>query len=203
MVNQTLLLQLIQDIESEYLEFSDEFYSSNDIDISRIKNLKKYGIGKALKDNYFMFKLLPMYRKTLMSINFDSCFMNYIINYYFRIRIKLSDSIHIKLKHYHYLEKKHGTFYIGKSLNDIWGARIVIPNVNNDIDELKELFDTLSTKDNNFKYYIKNSGSYRAVHCYFQAENKYFPWELQIWDVKDKVMNTQSHDIHEKEKRTY
>ena len=100
MFNQTLLLQLIQDIESEYLEFSDEFYSSNDIDINKIKNLKKYGIGKALKDNYFMFKLLPMYRNTLRSINFDLYFMNYIINYDFRIRIKLSDSIHIKLKHY-------------------------------------------------------------------------------------------------------
>lgn len=199
-----LLLNLINDIKLEYLNFSKSFYeTNNDIDVSRIHNLNNYSVGKALEDEYFMYELIPKYHRAIEKCEINSCFLDYQSKSEFRCRAKLLDSAYKKLEHYHYLEQKKGSFYITKSLNDMWGARIVFKDLNNNVDELNKILDNLKHKGTISRFYFKDKQGYRATHCYFQTNNRYLPWELQIWDFLDMEINEGSHEKHEKEKEKH
>ena len=206
MFNKELLFQLIKDIEQNYLKFSETFYESNsNIYIEKIKNLKTYTVSNAMKSNYFMNFLIPEYHKSLEIQNVNAQFVvNYCKKEYkFHCRIKLMDSIINKLKHYKYIEQQKGSLYISKSLNDMWGARIILKDINNNIDEIHKIFDNLKSNDSLFKYVFRSKKGYRAIHCYFQSNNKYFPWELQIWDLDDEANNIRLHNEHEIDKLKY
>ena len=52
------------------------------------------------------------------------------------------------------------------------------------------------------RYYTRSSdGKYYGIHCYFQTCNKFFPWELQIWDEEDRMINYREHKRHELERK--
>ena len=204
MFDKNLLLKLINDIEEEYLNFSEFFYETNDdIDISKIKNLNTYSVGHAVKDDYFMEELIPKYHSNIEKFEVNSYFLEYHGKSKFRCRAKLLNSVYTKLEHYHYLERNKGAFYIRKSLNDMWGARIILKDLNNNIDGLKEMLDNLKYRNVISRFYLKNKQGYKATHCYFQTNNRYFPWELQIWDSLDEKNNVVSHIRHEKEKEKH
>ena len=53
------------------------------------------------------------------------------------------------------------------------------------------------------RMYMRNEDDYVGLHIYFKnGNNKFFPWELQIWSVNNLKSNEISHKNH-KEKRKY
>ena len=117
-----------------------------------------------------------------------------------RYRVKQSESIREKIIYYLGPEHEGGKVSINKSLNDLLGFRIFVENL--------EIIYTNLCKDNEVKniinrMYMRNKGGYVGLHIYFKNNNnKFFPWELQIWCVDNIKSNEQSHKEH-KQKRHY
>ena len=117
-----------------------------------------------------------------------------------RYRIKQSESIREKIKYYLGPQHENGKVPINKSLNDFLGFRILVDNVvliYNNLNQDKSIVDIID------RMYMRNEGNYVGLHIYFKnGNNKFFPWELQIWCVSDSESNEESHKIH-KQKRKY
>lgn len=117
-----------------------------------------------------------------------------------RYRVKQSESIREKIIYYLGPEHEDGKVSINKSLNDLLGFRIFVENL--------EIIYTNLCKDNEVKkiinrMYMRNKDGYLGLHIYFKNNNnKFFPWELQIWCVDNIKSNEQSHKEH-KQKRHY
>lgn len=116
-----------------------------------------------------------------------------------RYRIKQAESISEKLLYYIGEEHECGKIPLNKCLNDFLGFRILV-------DDLCSVYHTLKNDDRVTvitKMYLRNDGNYKGVHLYFKNKNnKYFPWELQIWEIKHSALNEKSHKEH-KQKRKY
>ena len=116
-----------------------------------------------------------------------------------RFRIKQAESISEKLLYYMNDIHENGKIPINKCLNDFLGFRIFV-------DDLESIYDSLQKsilKTQKIKIYLREDDKYRAIHIYFKnGRNVYFPWELQIWDIKDSISNEISHREH-KQKRKY
>lgn len=114
-----------------------------------------------------------------------------------RTRIKLAESLSAKLMWY---EHRSADFPVSKSINDLFGARLILPNTRHYEQELVDYFT--QQPDNGIKRgYIRNEGGYHAVHLYMQDSNQQMPWEIQIWDTDDERENITAHNLHEKIKR--
>lgn len=116
-----------------------------------------------------------------------------------RFRIKQAESISEKLLYYMNDIHENGKIPINKCLNDFLGFRIFV-------DDLESIYDSLQKsilKTQKIKIYLREDDKYRGIHIYFKnGRNVYFPWELQIWDIKDSILNEKSHREH-KQKRKY
>ena len=116
-----------------------------------------------------------------------------------RFRIKQAESISEKLLYYMNDIHENGKIPINKCLNDFLGFRIFV-------DDLESIYDSLQKsilKTQKIKIYLREDDKYRGIHIYFKnGRNVYFPWELQIWDIKDSISNEISHREH-KQKRKY
>lgn len=116
-----------------------------------------------------------------------------------RFRIKQAESISEKLLYYMNDLHENGKIPINKCLNDFLGFRIIV-------DDLEFIYDSLqksTIKNQNIKMYLRKDDKYKGIHVYFKnGRNVYFPWELQIWDIKDSNLNEISHREH-KQKRKY
>ena len=116
-----------------------------------------------------------------------------------RFRIKQAESISEKLLYYMNDIHENGKIPINKCQNDFLGFRIFV-------DDLESIYDSLQKsilKTQKIKIYLREDDKYRAIHIYFKnGRNVYFPWELQIWDIKDSISNEISHREH-KQKRKY
>lgn len=117
-------------------------------------------------------------------------------NYDFRYRIKLRSTIQAKIKYN--IGKNR---YVAKVLNDFFGARIILTGIEQQRSELEKKLNYLKSKGIITRYYTRHDGDYLATHCYFQADNRYFPWELQIWDENREYKNRLEHVRHDKERR--
>lgn len=114
-----------------------------------------------------------------------------------RTRIKLAESISAKLAWY---QHRPADFPVSKSIIDLFGARLIIPDARRYEQELVDYFT--QQPDNGIKRgYIRNEGGYHAVHLYMQDSNQQMPWEIQIWDTDDEQENITAHNLHEKIKR--
>lgn len=64
-------------------------------------------------------------------------------------------------------------------------------------DDTETQLNTLLAELKGVKVHNSSKGDYQAIHIYFQnGNNKYFPWELQIWRKKDEQTNIESHAKH-------
>lgn len=185
-----------------YSLFSEEFYGSDDVDMTQIRNLKKYKVENAVVDDYLMQYIIPRY---IQSLNRHQELVLNIMQYQCgigvecRCRIKLRDTIYKKLNYNCSRSRSSlGSLYVNKVLNDLFGMRIVVQNLNKKIEAVKRYLDYYSQEYSYFKYYVRRKNGYSAVHCYFQTSNRYFPWELQIWDIEDKETNILAHEEHER-----
>lgn len=117
-----------------------------------------------------------------------------------RYRIKQSESIREKIKYYLGPQHENGKVPINKSLNDFLGFRILVDNVVLICNNLKQDKSIENIID---RMYMRNEDDYVGLHIYFKnGNNKFFPWELQIWSVNNFKSNEISHKNH-KEKRKY
>ncbi|KAA0791738.1 MULTISPECIES: hypothetical protein [Bacillus] len=148
-------------------------------------------------------RLLKNYMNELkpLAIDFEMAY-NYE-HFDMRSRGKDFDSIMNKLQYYTTGKEGNGVagaFKINKCLNDLFGIRIVIENFDHNCEYFYQICEPVKDK---YKIRIINSSKndYRATHVYFYGgNNKFFPWELQIWNADDCKSNDISHGVH---KRSY
>lgn len=63
-----------------------------------------------------------------------------------------------------------------------------------DIEKVMELLDDWQQKYGLKNWYLRDKDEYLGIHVYFKnANNFYYPWELQVRDKKDAEKNIQSH----------
>jgi hypothetical protein len=116
-----------------------------------------------------------------------------------RFRIKQAESISEKLLYYMNDIHENGKIPINKCLNDFLGFRILV----DDLYSIYEILKNSPTINQKMRMYLREDDDYKGIHIYFKnGKNVYFPWELQIWDIKDSILNEKSHREH-KQKRKY
>ncbi|MCT0151052.1 hypothetical protein EFM02_01625 [Fructilactobacillus fructivorans] len=91
-------------------------------------------------------------------------------------------------------------FYVYKCLNDLFGARIVLPGIEDISSNVFYALETLKSNGIISRYYLRNDGNYCGIHCYLQFDNRHLTWELQIWDKSNAQKNRAEHGRHEREK---
>jgi Region found in RelA / SpoT proteins len=195
---------LIADICSLHDSFSRDFLGI--IDGNEVFNLKKKQVRNMIVDeprviNHHFMEYLQKYHELLgrliVNIEYEYDYMHLD----FRLRIKQKDSIVNKLLHYRYGKSEEGQVALNKCLNDLLGFRIIVNDFNHFCSDFESICIELK---NQYKIEHKNStkDGYVATHVYFYGDNKYFPWELQIWNSNDANNNVISHKEH-KSKRDY
>ena len=136
------------------------------------------------------------YRKFLVDNDID--LFDYGKNYLVNSRIKNIDSIYDKIykyTHYH----NNGKEPINKCFNDLFGVRIIF-NYDFSFDDINNVFEKIkSDYDINLKCIDSSKKDYVATHIYFKIDNYNFPWELQIWSIKDAKNNIISHSKYKQE----
>lgn len=129
-----------------------------------------------------------------------SSFLDVQINFpSVRYRIKQGESISEKILYYMTANHEYGGVPLNKCLNDFLGFRILV----SDLDSLYERLMSDNDLKGVVKLLLREDGPYRGLHLYFKnGKNKFFPWELQIWDKSQAEQNELSHSEH-KQKRKY
>lgn len=113
-------------------------------------------------------------------------------------RIKNPDSRMSKILHYRNNKQELGAVNINKCLNDLLGFRIWMDDFEHS-DEMVHKLNNLLEKYN-VKVHNSSKNNYKATHIYFSSgDNKYFPWELQIWNRIDHEKNINSHAQHKQD----
>lgn len=125
-------------------------------------------------------------------------------NYDLRLRVKQPESILNKVMFYRMGKEHSGAYPINKCLNDLLGFRISIEKFDHNCSIFYTFFENIRKhyEENNIKIKINNSskGEYKATHIYFYGDNnKYFPWEMQIWNPADAKINDKSHTLHKQD----
>lgn len=204
-----LVRELIADICSNHSSYSRDFLG---ITQNEMLNLRKKDINSVFSDDSSdrgVFVLKPSFLQLIQE--YQDQLGRLIINldyeydyrqYDFRMRIKQKDSIINKLFYYKHGKDEKGGIPINKCLNDLLGFRIVFDDFDHTCEEAIRFQDEI--KLNNYKMfcYDASKGDYNATHLYFYGNNKYFPWELQIWKTEDVERNELAHKEH-KSKREY
>ncbi|WP_125591159.1 nucleotidyltransferase family protein [Companilactobacillus jidongensis] len=170
------------------------YYDDNEV----IHNLRKLSVDLMVSDDYFMNIELIKYLSELEDwTDFNKeYFRNLQDKYNFRYRVKKVTTIIEKIKH-----NLNRHRYVSKILNDLFGERIILDNVTKEMEQIERLLFNLKEESIIYRYYYRNDGNYHAFHCYIQDENNHFPWEFQIWDSSNELINYLEHDRHEEERR--
>lgn len=121
-----------------------------------------------------------------------------------RTRVKQNESMVNKIIYYCVGKNEKGKVSLNKCLNDLFGLRITIGNYDlGEIHERMEYYLSILRQKYGYKLKISNAtkSCYTAIHIYIQGDNNYvFPWELQIWNIKDREKN---EGCHKKYKQQY
>lgn len=188
------IAEVIEEISALHKEFSWEIRDILTYNLSKSVSrvINEQGIDKD-------FQTLINEYKTVLNINTVK-FLE-IQNRFpsVRFRIKQGESISEKLFYYKKVHE-NGGIPINKCLNDFLGFRLMVSNSDNICTKIES---DESLKESISRMYPRTEGSYSGFHLYFKnGNNKFFPWELQIWDVTNAVQNELSHKDH-KQKRKY
>lgn len=201
-----IIQNTIEVMNDMHIKFSTRFYNQEDFKSIKWRNLKKIYVSNALENDFFMQNFLLKYQKSILSFDFDSYLLPIGLevpkedNSILRYRSKLMDTTVKKMEQYARREQEIGTIPVYKCLNDLFGARLVLKNVNKETDKINNLLIQNKVNKKLKWYYYRNQDGYKSYQCYFQMNNKVLPWELQIWDSKDRQNNIQAHLKHEKER---
>ncbi|WP_162287782.1 hypothetical protein [Indiicoccus explosivorum] len=150
--------------------------------------------NKVTLDTHFL-QYMNSYCEGLIPVLYEPAYDFFGLDFDISIRIKDPDSRVAKLMHYMKDKEEKGAMSIKKCLNDLFGLRVWIDGFDHSeaaIDHIKNLVQIEP-----FRIYNASKGEYKATHAYFSnGNNKYFPWELQIWNPEDTQSNICSHSIH-------
>ncbi len=118
-------------------------------------------------------------------------------------RVKNEDSILNKLQKKR--AEQNGKFSINKVLNDLLGFRIIDNNYEHNVHNLILYLDELKEKEGfRFTHKERVNGDYRGYHIYFMGkDSKFFPLELQLWDISNEAVNLDSHETYKKDYTTW
>jgi len=202
------IIKLVRFISQEHIVFTKEFLARQ----QHTPSLKNKQLRNFLSED----------SKNNKNIEIDINFLKYILKYteeleefyttkllnrlteenisFNHIRGKNKDSIISKVFHYRFGKNEKGQIATNKCLNDLLGFRIYIDEIKNYDSFTENLKTIIGTKDkinNRLKFNNSCKGNYKAVHIYFKGiDNKYFPWELQIWEKHQEKDNLDSHKNH-------
>lgn len=186
--------QVIREIKKLYDLFNGDFYGKVH------KNQRLVNLKKLLVDDFE-----KVFEKDFVTEYLDGLADSKVENYlqrsflldvlFFRYRVKVWNSLQMKLTH-----NLHEYRYVAKTINDLMGMRIIVNQLEDNQYEIEQLLRQLRNEKIISRFYFRQDGKYRAIHCYFQTNNHYFPWELQIWDLQDAETNYYEHIQHEKRK---
>lgn len=194
----TLIKQHVKVVERLHNEFSGFFYADPSITSLNLKNTKISTL--ALNTNFLATTL--RYRDRLSDwVKFETDLVPLIDQDWhvckFNYRTKLEDSFFKKM---HWYLNKSQPYYVLKTFNDLFGARLIIPNFRSFENSLLDYYGSKSDNMVRRAYIRDDTPSYHGLHLYISPSNTQFPWELQIWDTADEKANLFSHDMHEKRK---
>ena len=172
--------QLIKCILIEYNRVCKEW---EDLQKGNLINLKRKLVKDVRLDNE-IFVYISGYRAFLSSalatVNFD---MSNVSS-----RIKAQNSLESKIQRYIDTKEEHGETPINKCVNDLFGVRIVCKeNIIFD-DFKKHIYEMFK-----LKCIDASKDEYLATHIYFKRDNNSFPWELQVWEERNRESNLISH----------
>lgn len=160
-------------------------YKNNNL----ICNFSKTRVIEIQENSDLLEKILSINLELLNSIKntFDFKFSKYFNQW----RIKNIDSIYKKIDRYCKNNKTIGKSSFNKCLNDFIGFRLILEF------DLNKLFDLLKEKYSDKKgvkiLISKKTNVYKAIHIYIKKDNFCLPWEIQIWEKKDKIINDEEH----------
>lgn len=194
------LIHLINEIGKLHQQFSKDFFARHEA-----YNLKKTRVDNVVfRDTYDekFISLVEEYIENLSEwifyLDFES--VNPIIDTRFRGKNRAS-SLN-KLTYYRH-GKTDPSISLQKCMNDLLGFRIIIDENFDYSDLLTQIKEFNKLETSLFRPYVRTDEVYQGIHIYFKNDNnKYFPWELQIWKKSDAEVNEESHRAH-KEKRKY
>ncbi|CAM3813315.1 MULTISPECIES: nucleotidyltransferase family protein [Paenibacillus] len=200
---------LITDICSVHDSYSRDFLGFSQSDMINLKKkdvnsvfTNESGNGNIHVLQSTFLKLIQEYQDSLGRLIVDLEYDYEYRHFDLRMRIKQKDSIINKLFHYKYDKQEQGGVPINKCLNDLLGFRIMIEDFDHTCEEVLSFHEEINSNTYKMFCYNASKGDYKATHLYFYGENKYFPWELQIWNPLNSEQNELSHKEH-KSKRSY
>lgn len=185
--------KLIRDLKEKHTEICDIWSKNTESPFNLDKTYPIDIIGE--KSNKEFLEYIFQYREFLATNMTDYSIS--LLSRNLEYRIKTKNSIEEKLAKYKEKESltpnSKGKFPLKKCLNDLYGARYFFEGKGLPLEKiekhLKETFSALKIKN-------ASKGEYKAVHVYFHQDNFSFPWELQVWNQQDAVLNKQSHKEH-------
>lgn len=188
------VLKVINEINNLHKAFSLE--RADFLNYNLRKNVKTVVNSSGINDNFSV--LINQYKRELNAsvtyfLDIQMTFPN------LRYRIKQGESISEKLLYYMTDAHQNGEVPLNKCLNDFLGFRILVPN----LDAIYNCLNLDEDLNKVVKLYLRKDGQYKGAHIYFKnGNNKFFPWELQLWDIDQAETNELSHKEH-KQKRKY
>lgn len=190
------LRNLIAYSHAAYVDISQSWLSNeckNEI------NLKKTLVRDCDIGSY-IYKNVESYRQYLAirTVNFYSDLPQYEF-LKIETRIKNMNSVAQKIENYKTGAHEYGKTQIIRCLNDLFGIRAVL-NQTISYEEICE-FLLLHFPEIHFRVInASNRAGYKAFHIYFRYyRNVAFPWELQVWNVRDEKQNKELHKIYKEE----
>lgn len=196
--------EIVNLILSTHGEISSKWIEQTSYDVLNLKTTKICDIHKG--QGYFDINFLKLVEEYHLEVMLASARINFESHsngeWEVRSRVKQKESIINKLFHYTDKDDQKGTFPINKCLNDIFGVRVVIRNLDIEDTEFVEICKKI-TLVKGVRFYYNNKNGYKAIHFYFNnANNHFFPWELQVWAFENARQNEFLHSTH-KQKRKY
>lgn len=136
-------------------------------------------------------------------VTFDDTYTFLLNNFPMRSRIKEPNSRIPKLYHYLLNKGEDGKVNLNKCLNDLMGFRILVENFDHTTNTEQRLKELL-VEAKGIKVHNSSKDNYEATHIYFHnGNNRYFPWEFQIWCINDQETNILSHKKYKQSYTTW
>lgn len=179
--------QIISEINRIHAEFSVQYFDEIG------KEFNQYNLSKTVKN--IPYEYIYSYRLYLHeSINDYLISLNVSNNLKYWYRVKTREAIDDKIDRF---INKDDQYPVNNLLNDIFGARIIINKEL--ISEIINNLDLWQEKYGLKNWYIRDKDNYKGLHIYFKnKDNRYFPWELQIWNDEDIDKNIASHKLYKR-----
>lgn len=195
------ILEQINSFVNAYNVFEKQWFThlqNREIRKVNFKRVRVRELDMSKTSGLEMMKIINEYRNLLALFNPSTFSVALATDGIRRNRVKEKLSISQKVEKFILREKDNPKrfSYVIKCLNDIFGARIIIQQIN-DFNELAEAIQK-AVPYVRVTNACKDTG-YKAVHVYTRPAAGSLPWELQIWQESDEEKNILLHAKYKQE----